>query len=95
MSGVKLELDADVLAPIVEKIVAATLAKLDTTQQRMDDRLAFSEAEAARMLSLNPHQLRDERIRGRIRASQIVGRKIRYQREDLLKYLADRVFVKN
>ena len=92
MTGLKLEVDAAVLTPIVEKIVAATLAKLDTTRDRMSDRIAFDEGEAARLLSLNRHQLRDERRRGRIRASIACGGRIRYCREDLLKYLADREY---
>jgi hypothetical protein len=34
--------------------------------------------------------LRDERRRGRIAASQVVGRRIRYKREDRTAYLAER-----
>jgi hypothetical protein len=41
-------------------------------------------------LGLHVHQLRDERRRGRIQASQIVGRRIRYLRADLERYLAER-----
>jgi hypothetical protein len=33
------------------------------------------------------HQLRDERLRGKITASKIVGGRIRYTREDLVQYL--------
>ena len=46
--------------------------------------MAYSEEEAARLLGLNSHQLRDERRRGRTAASQFVGRQIRYLREDLI-----------
>ena len=38
-------------------------------------------------MSLNPHQLRDERRRGRIKASIGPGRKILYTRSQLLDYL--------
>jgi hypothetical protein len=41
-------------------------------------------------VSLLPHQLRDERYRGNIQASQVAGRRIRYTRKDLLDYLARR-----
>lgn len=81
-------LDADVLRPVIEATVAETLARLSDDAARMGDVLAFDEPTAARMLSLEPHQLRDERLRGRITASQIVGRRIRYLKQDLMAYLA-------
>lgn len=93
MSGsLKLEIDIEAIRPHLEKIVADVLAKLDSTRDRMDGRIAFSEQEAARMLSLNPHQLRDIRRRGEIRASVACGGRIRYAKEDLLRYLADRTY---
>ena len=42
------------------------------------------------MMGLHPHQLRDERLRGRIKASVGPGRKILYSRQDLLDYLEAR-----
>jgi hypothetical protein len=54
------------------------------------DKLAYTEPEAARMLSLHPHQLRDERLRGRVQASVGPGRTVLYSRQDLLDYLAAR-----
>ena len=83
-----LTLDADALRPLIESVVAETVSRLADEQARLGDVLAFDEPTAAQMLSLEPHQLRDERLRGRITASQIVGRRIRYQRQDLLAYLA-------
>ncbi|HMF15751.1 MAG TPA: helix-turn-helix domain-containing protein [Gemmataceae bacterium] len=87
-----LHLDPEALAPIIRAVVTQTLAHLDADRQRLPEngRLAFSEEEAARMLGLEPHQLRDERRRGRIGGSSIVGRRIRYTRKDLLDYLAGR-----
>ena len=81
-------LDADALRPVIEATVAETLARMADDDARLGDKLAFDEPTAARLLSLEPHQLRDERLRGRITASTIVGRRIRYQRLDLLAYLA-------
>lgn len=81
-------LDADALRAVIEATVAETLARMADNDAQMGDRLAFDEPTAARMLSLEPHQLRDERLRGRVTASQIVGRRIRYVRGDLLAYLA-------
>ena len=80
--------DDDDLRPLIKTIVAEALAQLADDEAKLGDVLAFDEPTAARMLSLEPHQLRDERLRGRITASQIVGRRIRYVREDLLEYLA-------
>lgn len=77
----------DDLRPLVATIVTEALAQLRTDEAALGDKLAFDEREAARLLGLEPHQLRDERLRGRIAASQIVGRRIRYRRDDLLTYL--------
>ena len=78
----------DDLRPLIEAVIVETVAHLRDDEAKLGDVLAFDEPTAARMLSLEPHQLRDERLRGRITASQIVGRRIRYVREDLLAYLA-------
>ena len=83
-----LSLDSDALRPLIEAVVAETVARLADEDARLGDVLAFDEATAARMLSLEPHQLRDERLRGRVAASRITGRRIRYVREDLMVYLA-------
>jgi len=53
-------------------------------------RLAWSEVEAAGLLGMAAHVLRDERRRGRISASVGPGRRILYTRADLLGYLASR-----
>lgn len=80
--------DDDDLRPLIKTIVAEALVQLADDKAKLGDVLAFDEPTAARMLSLEAHQLRDERLRGRITASQIVGRRIRYVRDDLLAYLA-------
>jgi Helix-turn-helix domain len=87
-----LHFDPQVLRPIIEAVVTATVAQLEADRRQLPEngRLAFSEEEAARMLGLESHQLRDERRRGRIGASSIVGRRIRYTRQDLLAYLSAR-----
>jgi hypothetical protein len=85
-----LSLDAELLRPLIAEVVAQTLAALDADRAKLGDRLAYSEAEAARLLGLAQHQLRDERLRGRIAASKIVGGRVAYQREDLQRYLLER-----
>lgn len=82
----------DDLRPLVVAVVAQTVATLAADSSAIGDRIAIPEAEAARLLSLEPHVLRDERLRGRIGASQVVGRRILYSRQDLLDYLAGRRF---
>jgi hypothetical protein len=89
--GLSLDLDPEALAPLVERIVAEALSRLESEPARFDgSRLAYSEPEAAALLSLAPHQLRDERRRGRIKASVGPGRKVLYAKQDLLDYLMSR-----
>ena len=76
------------LAPIIEATVAATVARMRDDETSLGDKLAFDEREAARLLGLESHQLRDERLRGRIGSTTVVGKRIRYERADLLTYLA-------
>lgn len=82
-----ISLSTDDLGPLLSQIVQATLERLELDKASMGDQLAFSESHAARLLGLNPHQLRDERIRGRISSTKVVGGQIRYCRADLLQYL--------
>lgn len=86
----RFDFDAETLRPLVQAIVTEALAQLDADKASLGERLAYSEEEGARLLGLETHQLRDERRRGRINASQIVGRRIRYTRDDLVAYLQSR-----
>lgn len=85
-----LSLDQAALTPLVRMVVAETLAVIEAERAKFDGKLAYSEAEAARLLDLNPWVLRGERLRGRIAASKIVGRRIRYTRTAILDYLTRR-----
>ena len=87
----RVDFHADDLRPLVRAVVAEVMAELERAEVQVPaDKLAYSEAEAASLLSLLPHQLRDERRRGRIAASQVVGGRVRYTAEALREYLADR-----
>ena len=77
-------LNVEALKPLIEATVVSVLSRLP------DDRLAYGEAEAAALLGLESYQLRDERLRGRIKASTGPGRKVLYSRDQLLEYLASR-----
>jgi hypothetical protein len=91
-TAVSLAIDAQALRPLIAEVLAA----LESERSRLPgDRLAFSEAEAARMLGLHVHQLRDARLRHEIEASVGPGKKILYRREDLLAYLASRRWAVN
>lgn len=83
-------LDPTALEPLITAVIERTLARLEDGREQLSDKLAYSEAEAARLLSLNEHQLRDERRRARIQASVGPGKKILYTRSDLLAYLMGR-----
>jgi hypothetical protein len=80
-----IHLTAEELRPLVESVVEQVLLRFHSDS----DRIAFSETEAAEILGVPRTSLRDDRLRGRISAS-LVGRRIRYTRQDLLDYLADR-----
>jgi hypothetical protein len=90
MSQIALHFDPESLEPVIRQVVEETLVRLESERARLDGKLAYSEEEAARLLGLAVHVLRDERLRGRITASQIVGKRIRYMREDLIAYLLGR-----
>jgi hypothetical protein len=86
-----LRLDQESLKPLIAEIVRIVVAELEQIKAALPDgRLAFSEPEAAALLGLRTHQLRDERIRGRIGAAVGPGKKLLYQRQDLLTYLQSR-----
>lgn len=89
-SGFGISFDAESLKPIIEQTITAVLAKIESQRSAMNEQLAFGEAQAAQLLGLKVHQLRDERLRGRIGHVKGVGGRIFYQREHLLTYLAER-----
>ncbi|MEQ8849250.1 helix-turn-helix domain-containing protein [Botrimarina sp.] len=77
--------DKDDLRDLVREILAeATAAEIDLQKS---DRLAYLEPEAAALLGLQPHQLRDARLRGEIVGTRAGGR-IAYEKSELLAYLA-------
>jgi hypothetical protein len=83
-----LNVDADTLRLLVEQVVILALERLTAAQAKLPDQLAYGEAEASRLLDLARHHLRDERLRGRIEFSRIVGNRVAYTSEALVAYLA-------
>jgi hypothetical protein len=82
-----LAINPEALARLMKLALVEVLTSESIEGLRASDQEVFNEAEAAEFLRLNPNQLADERRRGRIGHSRIVGRQIRYRREDLLAYL--------
>lgn len=75
------------IADEIKAVVSETILQIKEQKLLNDDRLAYSEPEAARLLGLADHQLGDERRRGRIGCSRVVGRQVRYTVRDLSEYL--------
>jgi hypothetical protein len=88
--AISLSISRRILEPLVAEIVRQVVEQLEQIKSTLPDRVAFTEAEAAALLGLESHQLRDERHRGRVRAYVISGRRVRYAREDLIAYLKRR-----
>ena len=84
---VNLLISPDELKPLVREIVQAVLAETNQLNRLLNGKLAVTEHEAASMLGLNPWQLRDLRLAGKIVYSRIVGGRVRYLPEDLIGYL--------
>ncbi len=78
--------DDAVLRPLIERIVATVLDRLQSDQEVLRDKLAYTEAEAAALLGIERHVLRDARLRGELAGSR-VGKRILYERQELLGYL--------
>jgi len=96
MSGnaITLQIAPAVLEPLVEQVVRQVLVTVEQDRAALTRKLAYSEPEAAALLSMQGHQLRDERLRGRIKASVGPGRRILYTQADLLEYLAQHRWAK-
>jgi hypothetical protein len=79
----KIVIDENELRPLVEQVVTQAVERLERDRARIGDRIALGEAEAATMLGVPRHVLRDMRLRGEVVAGKL-GRRIVYSREQLL-----------
>jgi hypothetical protein len=84
--SLRIQFDEDDLRPLVSLAVAEALERLETERAKLQGRLAFTEPEAAVLLGVKPHVLRDCRRRGELQGAK-VGSKIVYTRADLLEFL--------
>ena len=71
---------------MIKLVVAEVMAEIEQLKKANTERLVYSEVEAASMLGLHRHQLRDIRRRGEISHTRIVGRRIGYTMSDLVAY---------
>lgn len=85
----KIDFDFEDIRPLIEVTVTEVLARLEEDDARLNGRLWFPEAEAAGLLGLPAHRLRDCRRRGEIVGSKI-GKTIGYERGELLRFLRER-----
>ena len=74
------------LRPIIAAVVRHVLDEVQEEYERLNGRLGYGEAEAAALLGLSKHVLRDARLRGELVASKI-GKRIVYSRGDLAAFL--------
>jgi hypothetical protein len=84
--SVRIQFDRDDLRPLVEIAVAEALDRIEEERAKSSGRLAFTEPEAAALLGVKAHVLRDCRRRGELRGAK-VGSKIVYTRAELLEFL--------
>jgi len=90
----QLIVDAVELKALVRDVIRETLAELRASGETLgidrDGPIAISEAEAAHRLGLQRHQLRDQRLKGRVPFSRGPRGRILYRTSDLEAYLAAR-----
>jgi hypothetical protein len=84
--SVRIQFDREDLQPLVQLAVAEALSRMEDERAKLNGRLAFTEPEAAALLGVKPHVLRDCRRRRELQGAK-VGCKIVYTRADLLEFL--------
>ena len=82
----KIDLEQADLQPVIEAAVAEAIKQLEARHAKKAGRLAYPEAEAAALIGVASHVLRDVRLRGEIEYSRI-GRGAFYTRNDLDDFL--------
>ena len=78
--------DVNDLRPLIEQIVTEVVKQVEEVSSRHGERIAYTEPEAAALLGVAPHVLRDCRLRGEVEGSKC-GKRIVYRREDLFTLL--------
>jgi hypothetical protein len=81
----KITVDDDI-RPLIEQVVTETMNRLEAERAKLNGRLAYSEAEAAALIGVERHVLRDARLRGEIEGSK-VGKRVVYTPDQLKRFL--------
>lgn len=81
-----IQIDPEEFRLIIEATVVETIAQLAADEARLGKRLAFIEPEAASLVGIQQHVLRDARRRGEIFA-RLCGKRYLYSRDELLRFL--------
>ena len=76
-------LDQETLEPLIDAVVQRTLAQCRHVNENGEERLAWSEKEAAELLGMKVWVLRDLRLDGAVQATQI-GRRWFYTKDQLM-----------
>lgn len=80
--------DIESLEPIIRTVVDRVLERISTGEfEPHGARVGYPEKEAAELMGLRQHQLRDLRLAGRVQARKL-GRSFVYSREALRQLLA-------
>ncbi|MBM4090979.1 MAG: hypothetical protein FJ276_16385 [Planctomycetes bacterium] len=82
-------LDKADLRPLITEVVRETMAECRGMFAGDEPRLAWREDEAAALVGMQPHQLRDRRLEGQVLATKI-GRSWHYTRDELMKLFAEK-----
>lgn len=83
----EIRIDPEIFRPVIEMAIEAILQR----QEPFEDRLAYNEREAAKLLGMHSNQLCQERLLGRIKCFRVGKvRGVRYTRKALLDYIAAR-----
>ena len=80
-------IDPESIRPLLASLVRDVLEEAEHLRDSRPSRLGYTEAEAAELLGVPRHVLRDARLRGELEVT-LVGKRIVYTPEQLQTYLA-------
>lgn len=85
MADVSLQIGVDVLRPLIKQIIREVVQELNDDREQFGGKLAYPLPEAAALLGVRQHVLRDARGRGEL-VGRLIGKKIVFSREELVAY---------
>lgn len=86
----RVEFSPDDLRPVIDAAVRSALDQQQAEAATLNpDRISYYEPEAAQLVGIPSHVLRDARLRGEIVGSRI-GKRIVYERAELLRFIREK-----